>query len=257
MSRSLLITLCALIVSAFGFHYSSNVFSQGGVQKEQQEEATPVQEGVKTPRQREHGKLFKGYGGKKLDELPATPSGDIMIVVEPGLSAVLPGEAPANSLAILSGIGCDADAVILGNPKNKTSQITGDGNFVFSDYEVTVGRVLKDNSASPIQVGSSIIVTKDGGTIKYKGRTITAINRGFRSFEMGGQYLLFLKYLPASNSYQAFSNGSFHLQGDKVTRSGGDAQLLESGKSAATFMSEVEAAVAASCVEPSTSYKLQ
>lgn len=214
---------------------------------QKQDEATEVQEGFKTARQKDHGKLYKGYGSRKIKDLPGNPSEDISIEVGTGLYVFLPNEPPFNAQSFLTEIGYDADAVIIGTPKSKKSQITEDEAFIFTDYEVAISEVLKGNLTSPSQAGENIVVTRTGGKIKYKGRVISAVDEGFRPFHLGNQYLLFLKYIPSTSSYQAFRNGSFRLQDDKIEQLGGSSNVVKTNDNITAFLSQVNAALAMPC----------
>lgn len=211
------------------------------------EPATIIEDKPKTKREKEHGKLFKGYGDKKIKELGGKPSDDMLVKVGAGLYNILPDEPPFNPQLFLAEIGCDADAVIVGTPEAKISQITEDEKFIFTDYGVNVDNVLKDNQASFVQTNGNIVITRTGGKIKYKERRITAVDEGFKPFRINSQYLLFLKYLPATKSYQAFRNGSFRLQDNNVEQLGGSSKVIEEGTNPTTFMTQVQNAIASSC----------
>ena len=55
--------------------------------------------------------------------------------------------------------------------------------------------------------------------IKLNGKIITAVVPSFRPFIEGDRYVLFLKFIPETQSYQAFSNGSFSVEEGKVRTS--------------------------------------
>jgi hypothetical protein len=175
-------------------------------------------QGEKTQRQKEHSKLYKNYEtGKKLPELTKTVRGDI--VLRRGTPFRGRSTYALNSLSeILKPMVCGADAVVIGTVSDKTSLLTENEDYVFTDYEVTVEEVLKNNQASPIQVNSVVTVTRPGGEIQFGGKKVEAIDESFKPLEVKQRYLLLLKLIPSTGAYQAVSDGgSFQLHGAKIT----------------------------------------
>lgn len=140
---------------------------------------------------------------------------------------------------------CNADAILLGSFKSKSSQLNADQSFIFTDYEMAVEEVIKDTPAAPALSGGVVTVTREGGEVRLNGKVIRARSGDFKPAQVGKRYLLFLRFLPETNSYLAYTNGSFQLDGDKVSSLGGMSreELLDGGsKSLATFLDEVRAA---------------
>ena len=144
---------------------------------------------------------------------------------------------------------CAADAIVLGTVKTSASQITEDQNFIFTDYVLLVQQVLKNNSRSPIQQEAEISVTRPGGAVLIGGKPVTAIDDSIPPLRRGKQYLLFLRYLPETDSFASIETGeSYELKGN-------DAQLLRykpegvtsPKNSAIAFVNEIQAAVGAPC----------
>ena len=127
------------------------------------------------------------------------------------------------------------------------SALTEDEDFLFTDWEMVVEEVLKDNPQAPITVGSEILVTRLGGEIVLNGRSIRAIERAFRPFRPEGRYLLFLHFIPSTGSYQAFNDESFELTGSAVhsLRPGFSYLNLKRNSDPELFKAEVRAAVQA------------
>ena len=179
-----------------------------------QEEATAVQPGALTERQKIHSRLFAGHRtGRKLTELAATGTGDIVVTsLTPKPFIVGTPQCPRYPRPQLRNISQDADAVVVGTlAAKKYSQLTEGGDFIFSDYELKVDEVLKNNAAAPVAPGASVTVARPGGAVLLNGRVVHGLAGNFRPFAAGGRYLLFLKYVPGTNSYQAFGSGSYQL----------------------------------------------
>jgi len=115
------------------------------------------------------------------------------------------------------GLAYAADAVVIGAIKEKiTSQLTEGEDFLFSEYEVVVEDVIKNNPNASIELNSAISVVRPGGKVRLNGKVISAVVYSFSPFFEGDRYLLFLKYIPQTQSYQAFTNASFLIEGEVV-----------------------------------------
>jgi hypothetical protein len=218
-------------------------------QGNKQEEPTPVQEGVMTEKQKKHSKLFKGYGrvtkGKKLRELVAE-TGEVNISVLVG-DKRLPRTFDLNQH--IRQMVCEADAVLIGEVKARESQIIEEGTFVFSDYEVTVAEVIKDNSSASIQTASDITVTRIGGSVTLDGHKVKTLDHSQRPLNVGERYLFFLKFDAGSSSYRSLridiSEDTFRLSANRVNQV--SALPLPFGSKDAdadTFISDVHRALA-------------
>lgn len=186
-----------------------------------QEEATPIQVGTMTEKQRAHSKLFDSYKtSRKLDALPIPSQNDKDleqgVYIEPGTPVTSP-DAPALSFEdFLKETACASDAVAIVNVKNKSSQLTENREFIFTDYTVVVQEVFKDNAVLPITVGTSITVTRPGGKVRIIGKVINALDSSFKLLENEKRYLLFVKYIPGLDVYQSTRKGSFRLEDSKL-----------------------------------------
>lgn len=216
------------------------------------EQATPIQEGVMTEKQSEHGKIisqqYEYMRNQKLRDLRGT--GDLQVMIGTPNVPRLPNEPPFNLSVFLRDMLCDSDVVLTGEVKNKTSQLTKYGEFAFTDYELAVEDILKNNTTNPIQPNNNIIVTRPGGTIKLNGKVIRAIDVSFKPLEKGGRVLLFLKFIPATGAYRTFSSkGSFKLDGNELVKLTDEflPEELESEKDAASFIANVRSEAANSC----------
>ena len=139
---------------------------RGDLEKQRLLDATPIQKGVMTAKQKKHSKIFKGYRDRaKISDLMAQ-RGDIEIIQPVGNVRTPQSFNLDNYLQELS---CKADAVVAGTVKSKASQINEDGTFVFTDYEFTSEEVLKNNAVAPINSSTGITITRTGGAVKLNG----------------------------------------------------------------------------------------
>jgi len=186
------------------------------------EEATPIQEGVLTEKQKEHSKIYKGYAsimnGRKIKGLIAE-RGDVDIWAPIGLELYMP---PVSLDKYLQTLTCDADAAIIGFVKSKSSNLVESGTFLFTDYEVTVKEILKENATAPAHPGDEITITRGGGAVRLNKRIVRAIDPSLGRLEVGRYYLLYLKYIPATGGYRHFANeaseDSFLLDGGTISQ---------------------------------------
>ena len=192
-----------------------------GAAEVHQEGATPIQAGVMTEKQRAHSKLFDSYKtNRKLDALPVPGENDKAleqgVYIEPGTPVISP-DAPALSFEdFLRDTACASDAVAIVDVKNKSSQLTENREFIFTDYTVVVQQVFKDNALSALRVGTGITVTRPGGRVRINGKVINASDSSFKPLENEKRYLLFLKYIPGIDVYQSIRKGSFRLEDSKL-----------------------------------------
>lgn len=219
-----------------------------------EEEPTPIQEGVMTKKQKEHGKIFKGYGwftrGQKIRDLVAG-RGDVEVWAPLETTPLLP---PVNLGDYLQKLTCDADAVAIVKVKSKSSNLVEDGTFLFTDYEATAEVVLKNNAAASLQQGGNLTVTRGGGAVVLNGHTVKAIDPNLRRLVVGERYLLYLRFIPTTGAYRAFANSlsedTFLLQGDTVSQVSRKKWPLglHSTADAGPFMTEVHNALNFSCI---------
>lgn len=192
-----------------------------GQRVEPKKDPTPIQEGVMTEKQKQHSKLFKGYGdvakGRKLRDLVAE-KGDV------NAGRFVPEQiVPSLTLdEYLSSLGCRADAIVIATVRNQASQVIDEGTFIFTDYQLGIDEIVKNNALSAIDPSAELTVTRSGGAVRLNGHVVQTIDYAQQPLDTGGQYLLFLRYLPATGDYRSFNDSlkedTFRLQGAKITQ---------------------------------------
>ena len=200
-----------------------------------------------TERQRQHGKLFK-HAGRKLRDIATRQTGDVEVEEEVGLMMVLPQTGPQRP--VFQSAVCNADAVVIGIVNDKSSQLTEEENFVFTDYQITIEEVIKNQPVAPIQVASAITGTRDGGVIELNNRIFRAKRADFDPLFVGQRYLLFLRFIPATGSYLMYGNGTFQLEGQRVLALGPAArhEMIRSGISdPLSFMTQIRTFASSDC----------
>jgi hypothetical protein len=195
--------------------------------------------------------IYQGTGANvNLRHLAAKANEDVNISVGPGLALLSPTTPAFNFQAVLGNITCEADAIVIGEVRKASPQLTEDESFIFTSYEMTAEEVIKDNKAAPIQSDSVINVARTGGTLQINGHNVKAKVHGFKPLEAGKRYLLFLQFVPERGTYIAHeSKGSFLINGKTIAKLTED-QLpseLESGNEANDFINAVRQAAGNSC----------
>jgi hypothetical protein len=218
-----------------------------------QDAPTPVQEGVMTEKQREHSKLYKDYKGvgklRDIVEQEANKGTDeVSVTVLPRLPELAPASGGASTVRTLEDLASNSDAIVVGTVTSKTSQLTEDGTFVFTDYILIAEEVLKDYSAAGINPFSNLTVTRPGGKILLNGRVVNAIDKSFGRLVVGSRYVLFLKHVSSTGAYRSVNDkGSFGLDNNcVVTLTEAPDAEARSGRDAASFIREVRSAITAS-----------
>ena len=239
----LLVGVAAIAIATF------TVFrGQGQDQvKIKQEQPTIIQEGQISDKQKQHGKLFK-HPGTKLKDLAARQGGDITVEEGTGLVMVMPETRPLRP--VFQSALCNADLVVIGMMTDKSSQLTEQENFVFTDYQVSIEEVLKNSSPMPIKVGDMVTTTRDGGVVQLNGRVFQAKRDDFDAPVLGQPYLLFLRFIPTTSSYVMYGNGTFELGAQRVQALGPGArdEIAKQGlTTSSAFLAHVRSFAAADC----------
>src|SRR5215471_1379726 len=182
-------------------------------------DSTPVQSGVLTERQRAHSKLFSDYkqqrGERTISFLARNATDGVAgTTVLIGQGQLLYPDVPENYFGKLSR---ESDSVVRGRVVRKTSQITEDDAFIFTDYDVEIAEILKNNSATPLSRGAIITVTRPGGKVVLDGTIVKAADLAFSPLPANHDLLLFLKFVPETGAYQTtHATGAFDLEGPTV-----------------------------------------
>jgi hypothetical protein len=201
-------------------------------------------------RRQEHSNLYNGHGSFNLRELAAKtkPGEEVFVSQVCSMTAVMPDAPPFDLFSFLSGLSCNADAIVIGVIRDKASFLTDDDRYVFTDYTLTVDEVLKDDSVFPIELRSDIVVTRPCGTITLEGRTVRVTDVAVASFEQGRRYVLLLKRIPNAGTYGALSSQSgFELRDGQVLKTTEVFLGMESQNGEADFLSKLRIAAGNPC----------
>lgn len=207
-------TLCLLVSTYVSLPSQKQIHSrQEQIRPWEMEVPTLVQEGVLTPQQKEHSKLYDAEPGRgKISDL-LQKEAELTLAIHS--CPVLSPEG--RKTTIIDELAGTADAIVIGSISSKSSQITSTGTFVFTDYAFRIEEVLKTIDAVTPKPQTTIIVTRPGGKVLLNGGVATVVHLSFQPLLPGRRYVLFLKYLPATGAYQAVDDkGTYDISGSKV-----------------------------------------
>jgi hypothetical protein len=253
MRKTVLILLLAVSLLAVSAAITTPRVEGQKVSLSNKEAATPVQDGVVSERQKQHRQIYKDYKGVgKLQDLlnreERNGGDELTIELIPGPPELSPQGKRASPADVLDSMAAEADAIVIGVIKDKSSQLTENGAFIFTDYDMTVEEVLKDNRAARVEPRTSLTVTRPGGKVVLNGRVVTAVDRLFKRLAVGGRYLLFLHHVTATGAYQAINDqGSFEIGDNKAAALAQTPAAASGGEmDAAALINEIRATVTAS-----------
>lgn len=99
-----------------------------------------------------------------------------------------------------------SDVIVIGTVTRNLSSFTEHEGFIFTDSELLVEKVIaradSGQGGQDISSGSEITVTSPGGVMVASGHRISSFLPGSALLNKNGRYILFLKYIPASQSYK-------------------------------------------------------
>jgi hypothetical protein len=185
-------------------------------------DATPVHLNALTDKERIHSNIYPYYrelrGERKISFLLGQAKGKSKVVETGVFVGNEPLLEPESAESYFGRLVTESDAVIRGKVKHKASQITGDDAFIFTDYEIEITEILKNNAAAELDTGSTITVTRPGGKVVVDGIIVKATDESFALLPADNrELLLFLRYIPETGTYKATRNtGSFVLDGSSI-----------------------------------------
>jgi hypothetical protein len=158
-----------------------------------------------TDKQKMHSKIWENPDVGKL----TAGTGDVPLV---GVGSPTQGYAGASRRDVYHIHACRVDAVIVGKVDSQISMMTSDETTIFTDVQISVKKILKDNSQAPLKVGGEVTVDRPGGSVSINGRKFSYTMEGFQSFTVGGEYLLFINFMADSKDYYQVGERVFEIR---------------------------------------------
>src|ERR1041384_448878 len=161
--------------------------------------------------------IHRGLGGnrKTIPQELLETRGDLFKRLEIGLVVLTPNQTEPWGESYLLERACAADAIFIGTVRDKSSQLTEDKTFIFTDYGFVIDTILRNDSPFALTPETAVVLSRIGGEVQINGRKVQAVADAAQPFEIGGRYLVFVTYLPERNTFAA-NNLAFGLKGKNV-----------------------------------------
>ena len=214
------LTVIGIVLIAVTILLAVSSFNQEAQTKKtqtQEEEATVVQKGQVTEKERAYSKkydeLYPNRIKNKISELRKEIKNLGIVIGTVGDIVELSNAPIITPQEFLNTLSCESDTIVTGYIKSKAAHLSEDETLVYTQYEFTIEDVLKNNSTSSIESNQNIEITRPGGVIKFDNRIITVKDERYEPLQMEKKYLLFLQSIPEANGYTVASpNGDFILE---------------------------------------------
>jgi len=147
-----------------------------------------------------------------------------------------------------SGIPVSASAaVVVGTILRGKCFVTKDHTFVYTDYQVRVDQILKQDAATNLSVGGELVAAREGGAVHFpSGHVTNFLTVGHGLPEIGSQYILFLwRPLSSLPEYEIIFDAGYQIKNGRVYPLD-DVNSRYVGVDVAVFLDEVQKAIAAS-----------
>ncbi len=140
-----------------------------------------------------------------------------------------------------------ASAVVVGTILNGKCFVSADHNYVYTDYQIRVDQILKQDAVASLSVRNELVAAREGGAVKFpSGHVTNFLTVGHGLPEIGSQYILFLgKPNPSLPEYEIMFDAGYELKSGRVYPLD-DVNSQYVGVDVAVFSGEVQKAIAAS-----------
>ncbi len=125
-----------------------------------------------------------------------------------------------------------SDSIIVGRVDKAQAFLSADHGDIFSQFVVTVSRVVKGQDTLPDSNDRTITVERRGGAVRFQNGAVVERGRCFEKMPMTGHsYLFFLKYQPDTKDFHLLTG--YELQGGAVYALDGE---MEGGRPIKSFV---------------------
>jgi hypothetical protein len=136
-------------------------------------------------------------------------------------------------------------AVVTGTVLAGKAYVSKDHTFVYSDYQIKVDQVLKQDPSAGLTVGDLVVAMRQGGTIRFpSGHVRHFLNNGHGMPAVGAQYLFFLLKPDPVPEYEIAIGAAYELRNGRVYPLD-DLSNEFDGASESDFLGKVQTAIAA------------
>jgi hypothetical protein len=171
----------------------------------------------------QNSKLFVFYSGNRtlddyvdLQNAKQDESADQAIVISRNAPREGVGANPNEKSreAYILGATANSDLIVVAEPLLRKSAATETRRFIFSDYEVVINRIFLARNVTVLP-GQKIVVTRPGGILQYRGRTLVGSVPNFELFTLNEPYMMFLRLLP-NGTFLVVGESAYKMTDDQV-----------------------------------------
>lgn len=109
----------------------------------------------------------------------------------------------------------ESDLIIIGEVINANAYLSNDLKGIYSEYDVCVKSVLKEDSSNKIESGDSIVMDRRGGCVRYpNGQKVYYLASGEDLPSVGSRYVLFLTADKQSPNYKILTG--YEIKDSKI-----------------------------------------
>lgn len=104
---------------------------------------------------------------------------------------------------------CGADAIVLGHTDVWMHHLSSSRTQIYTDYDLAVDKIIKNNQGSAISTTKHIVVTRPGGSLPLGTGTLKIVDvqpGGYPHLQVNTAYLIFLHYIPECSGYEALGS---------------------------------------------------
>ena len=180
-------------------------------------EATQIQDKAIGYLEKLQCRLFPDYSSSAKIHDGLSEDDGLLIHRNIGMEGDSP-DKPLNVAEMFQSMAFEADSIIIGVVVNKTSFINESDDFIFTNYEIKITDILKNNVFS-IGKKNKLSVLMPGGIVLLNGCLVKAIDDHYLPLYRGLKYALFLKYNRQAKIYTPLNSKSCYVMGsDKVKK---------------------------------------
>lgn len=158
----------------------------------------------------DHGESLKDTANKSGKDVLR----HVTVMVDQGQCMGCPKPDP-NDDPVVKQATTNSDIVVIGRAVRNISALTQNEAFVFTDSEFIIDEIWKNAGSSEadpsVSQGSEITILRPGGEVRSNGHRISISLSTDIPLKVGHKYLLYLKYLPDSRSYDLVGFGGFDI----------------------------------------------
>jgi hypothetical protein len=111
-----------------------------------------------------------------------------------------------------------SSAVVIATVLSGKCHINGDHDYVYTDYQIKIDEILKQDPATILTVGEQLVASKPGGAIHFpSGHVTNVLISGHGLAAIGSQYVLFLtKSIPSFPEYDIVFASGYELKNGHI-----------------------------------------